>query len=293
MPAQPARLSSTAVPGAARIDKPAGRGVRQAATVVVLREGAGGRPELLLLRRHRRSGFAADAWVFPGGVVDADDRTLASDRWRGIDPAALAERFRADPQDVLGFHVGAARETFEESGLLLASHRDGRDAGVVVAAVRRAREALAERTAHAGAFAQWLRAERLVLDLDRLTYLSRWVTPTAEPRRYDACFFLAPAPPGQVAAIDRVETTDQRWTTPAAALDEHRAGRLLLMYPTVRTLADLTAHDTVDGAIAAASAQPAVRSVLPHAEVDATGRVTRIVHPDEPEYPHARYETVP
>jgi 8-oxo-dGTP pyrophosphatase MutT (NUDIX family) len=88
---------------------------RKAATVVVLREGTAG-PEALLLRRHSGSGFAADAWVFPGGVVDVADRTLGSARWRGVDPQGLAGRFGEPREVVLGLHVAAARETFEEPG---------------------------------------------------------------------------------------------------------------------------------------------------------------------------------
>lgn len=65
---------------------------RDAATVMVVRPGSGHDVEVLLLRRHARSGFAADAWVFPGGAVDPADGALPRQRWTGIEPAALGDR---------------------------------------------------------------------------------------------------------------------------------------------------------------------------------------------------------
>lgn len=262
--------------------------VRPAATVLLLRSGAAP-VEILLLRRSGSSSFAADAWVFPGGVVDESDRHLPAGLWGGIDPAALTQRFAADEATVLGFHVSAVRETFEEAGVLLARPRyagvkagagaDGEHRRVELnPQLRRLRAALA-----AGRLdlAGWLTQRRLVLDLGCLTYLSRWVTPVAQPRRYDTCFFVARAPVGQIVAHDRAETTGQRWLPAATALDEHEAGRLELMHPTVRTLQALAVHDSVDAVITAAAAQAHVRSILPHAEVDADGRVVSIVDPDE------------
>ena len=262
--------------------------VRPAATVLLLRSGEAP-VEILLLRRSSSSRFAADAWVFPGGVVDESDRRLPSGLWEGIDPATLTERFAADEATVLGFHVTAVRETFEEAGVLLARPRQagagaGADGGRRRAELehdperRRLRAALA-----AGRIdlARWLTERRILLDLGCLTYHSRWVTPVAQPRRYDTCFFVARAPAGQVVAHDRAETTGQRWLPAAAALDEHEGGRLQLMHPTVRTLQALAVHDSVDAVITAAATQAQVRSVLPSAELDADGRVVRIVDPDE------------
>lgn len=262
---------------------------RPAATVLVLRDAADG-PQVLMLRRHARSGFAGDAWVFPGGTVDAADRVLPADRWQGIDPAALAERFAVPPELVLGFHVAAVRETFEEAGILLGRHADGRAPAVGTPTARRARSALADRADPLG-WQAWLAAEDLVCNLGGLTYLSRWVTPLQEPRRYDTAFFLAPAPVGQVAAHDAVETTGQRWTTPRAALAAHRDGVLHLIYPTIRTLEALEAVPTVADALATAAAQPAVRSLRPHIEHGPDG--VRILHPDDPAYPRAADGGVP
>jgi hypothetical protein len=198
---------------------------------------------------------------------------------------ALAARFTEPADLVLGFHVAAVRETFEESGLLLATHGDGRVPDVAQPDVVDMRERLGDRDQEAD-WGAWLDAADLVLDLDRLTYFSRWVTPRVEGRRYDAAFFVASAPAGQIPAHDEMEVTSQR-STAAAALDAYRAGELHLIYPTVRTLEELAGFDCAAAIVAHAEQQQEVRSILPHVEVHDDG--WRILHPDEPGYPHELY----
>jgi 8-oxo-dGTP pyrophosphatase MutT (NUDIX family) len=251
---------------------------RPAATVVLARDGGGG-VETLLLRRSARSRFASGAWVFPGGVLDPGDAALPGRLWRGISPEAAADRFAASPQQVLALHVAAVRETFEESGLLLARDRHGEPVDPAAAAALRPRAG----SGSLEAFASVLDRSGFIADLGALVYLSRWITPLVEPRRYDARFFLARAPCDQVAGADAVETTDQRWVRPAAALCLQRAGDLRLMFPTLRTLRWLSAWPDVDSALAAAAAQPLVPAILPEAIVDGAGRVVALRHPDEAE----------
>lgn len=251
--------------------------VRDAATVVILRPGAtGGAPEVLLLRRHTRAGFAADAWVFPGGVVDAADRTLSPARWTGVDPEALAARTGVAPDLVVGQHVAAVREAFEESGLLLALHGDGSPVALDEPWVAPLRAALNDRQADAAAFADALAEHDVVLDLGRLTYHSRWITPVGEPRRYDTAFFLARAPHGQLAAHDRGEITGQRWITARDALQAQRHGLLHVIYPTIRTLEALAEHGSLDQLEAVARAQERIELRRPVLVVDADGRPLRL-----------------
>lgn len=252
---------------------------RRAATVVLLRESGEGL-EVLMLRRHAAVEFAGDAWVFPGGTVEEADRGLPPERWRGIDPAALAPRFGDPARDVLGLHVAAVRETFEEAGLLLGVFppRGGR-ASALPAGLAEARAASASGDPDAaGGFHAWLEAGGLVLDLGLLTYLSRWVTPPAYRKRFDAAFFLAPAPPNQVAGHDRVETTDGRWLRPAAALEAWEAGRFAMMHPTRRTLAWLAGCGGAAAAVERARAQPRVVPIRPRARRQRDGTV-RLVDP--------------
>ncbi|HEY8340606.1 MAG TPA: NUDIX domain-containing protein [Egibacteraceae bacterium] len=252
---------------------------RPAATVVLLRDGDDG-PEVCLLRRHARSGFMPDAWVFPGGTVDPADRRLPRRAWTGYRPAADAARFGGDAHLALGLRVAAVRETFEEAGILLGRHRDGSPLTPEELASPRAQAAR-----HGGDFVGWLLAAGIVLDLGALRYWRRWVTPTSEPRRYDTAFFLARAPHGQEAAHDAEEAIDLRWIRPAVAVAEADAGRLTLAFPTRRTLRELAAVTDVDRLLASVGDGP-VRAVQPHVLHRADGTVT-ILHPDDPGFPEA------
>lgn len=263
--------------------------LRDSATVMLLRPVRGGPPELLLLRRHARSGFAASAWVFPGGVVDAADRTLDPAHWEGVDLAAMAPVVGQEPEGTLGLYVAAVRETFEEAGLLLARKADGGAVDLTDPQVVALRDALAARSARPGDFAGWLVSSGIVLDLGLLTPFSRWRTPAQEPKRYDTIFFLARAPQGQVAGADLVETTESRWVPAAQAL---AADDLPLIYPTIRTLEELASFDSTEALLTAAAGRRELRPVQPHIEVDGEGRYVRILHPDEPDYPHHLYTDV-
>ena len=220
---------------------------RDAATVLVLRDAAGGGFEVFMVRRHGKSGFMAGAHVFPGGKLDDADRdpallTRALGRSAEECAAALGED---DAPTAAGLFAAAIRETFEEAWVLLAE-------GVEPAerpALHAAREALqrGERTLLSVAEELDLRPR-----FDALVPQARWITPVVEPRRYDTRFFLADAPPAQEAAHDRRETTAGEWLGPGAALDAEREGRISLPPPTYRTLQWLAEFDTADAALAAA-----------------------------------------
>lgn len=263
------------------------KAIRDAATVLILRDTDEGL-QTLMLRRHGRSGFAADMWVFPGGVVDSADARLPAQRWTGLDPEALTHRFGTTADRVLAFHVAAVRETFEEAGLLLAHHADGRRPDLTDPALLRLRQDMADRDTDVD-FNGWLAERDLVLDLGELTYLSHWLTPTVEPRRYDTRFFVARQPAAQDAGHDRLEITDQRWIGPAAALDEYSAGRMALIYPTIKTLQSLADHAAVDDVVRWADHQSAIERILPHAVLDADGTLVKILHPAHPDYPAHLY----
>src|SRR5437764_4514985 len=147
--------------------------VQPAATVMLVRDG-GGSLEVLMLRRHPESVFAADAWVFPGGRVDAGDRSGAP---IAIGPSdAEASATLGLPSGGLAYWVAAARECFEEAGILLARHPDSGawlEACTELAAARLARY---RRDVHAGitTLGAVLEAEGLVLDLSGVHYVSHW-----------------------------------------------------------------------------------------------------------------------
>jgi 8-oxo-dGTP pyrophosphatase MutT (NUDIX family) len=221
---------------------------RPAATVLLLRDGPDAL-EVFLQRRVRGMAFAGGMTVFPGGGVDAADRPdpLA---WHGPDPRWWARRF-GYAVDVAGAVVVAAvRETFEECGVLLAGP------GTVDA---QARDDLVARRRTLG---DVLVGAGLALRTDLLAPWTRWVTPEAEPRRYDTAFFVARLPDGQEADARTTEAVEATWWSPAEALAGADRGTLRLMPPTRHTLAEIAGYPDVAAVMDAARERP-VRTYRP------------------------------
>jgi 8-oxo-dGTP pyrophosphatase MutT (NUDIX family) len=217
---------------------------RPAATVVLLREG-GAAPEALLLRRHRRSGFAADAWVFPGGVVDAADRDPAlAERLDGPTPAEWAARLGlSDPAEAQGYVAAALREAFEETGILL-----GRWDGVGNVHTDAAGSLEVARRALLGGVLgihEVVVGNGVHLSGDELLYVAHWITPEPEPRRYDTRFFAARVSADAECVVHEAELTDALWMPPTEAVARFHAGELKMLPPTVRTLARLAEFRTL------------------------------------------------
>ncbi|MFI6506097.1 NUDIX hydrolase [Streptosporangium sp. NPDC050855] len=240
---------------------------RDAATVVVLREGAAG-PETYMLRRKASMAFAAGAYVFPGGSVDPRDTDHAI-AWSGPSPADWGEIFRADERTARGLVCAAVRETFEESGVLLA----GPSAESVVADTT-GDDWESDRLALIGrslSFADFLAGRELVLRSDLLRPWAHWITPEVETRRFDTRFFVAALPPGQRTRDVGGEADQVAWLRPADALDRARAGEIFLMPPTHRTLTELSAYEKVPEVLAAGRE---IVTIMPRiAEVDGEMRI--------------------
>jgi 8-oxo-dGTP pyrophosphatase MutT (NUDIX family) len=258
---------------------------RDAATVMLLRPAAFGEAdgldggaslEVYMLRRKSSMAFAPGAQVFPGGSVDprdADEHVA----WAGPDPAEWGRVFDAPPQQAAALVCAAVRETFEESGVLLA----GPSAGAVVADTTGAdweadRLALLDRSL---SLAELLARRGLVLRSDLLRPWSRWITPVIEERRFDARFFAAALPPQQRTRDVGGEAAEVAWVSPADAIAMGRRGEILLWPPTAVSLAELAAC----GDVAAALRPRTIRPVLPEASV-AEGAVWLTI-PADLEYP--------
>jgi 8-oxo-dGTP pyrophosphatase MutT (NUDIX family) len=213
--------------------------VRDAATVIVGRDTSEGL-EVFMVRRHSGAAFLPDRYVFPGGRVDDADRDEAQRRLRGsagdVDPA---------------YAMTAARETFEEVGLLFAGSPVDLDA---LAGLRR------EMNAGALTFGDVLERLDTVVDASQLRYFSRWVTPKSEhaTRRFDARFFVARAPEDQVAEADAGEVSDGRWFAPGEALAAHARGEINLIFPTIKHLERIAPYRTVEDVLAFAAAKTIV-----------------------------------
>jgi 8-oxo-dGTP pyrophosphatase MutT (NUDIX family) len=210
-----------------------------------------------MVQRHHRIDFARGALVFPGGKVDAGDGDAGlRSRVAGaeaLEPAALALR------------IAGVRETFEECGVLLARGR-GEPALLsearVVALEGRYRARLLGGELGIGAIAE---REDLELAADLLVPFAHWITPEGAPRRFDTHFYLVEAPQDQVAAHDGSESVDSVWIEPGRALEEGRAGRRTVVFPTRLNLRKLARSRSVQEALERARREPVV-TVLPRIE---------------------------
>jgi recombination protein RecT len=207
---------------------------KPAATAVLVRDGNDG-PEILLLKRHRSSGFVPGAYVFPGGRVDPGD-----------DDPALLELLGPVPRGAEAkYWLAVVREVFEETGVLLARSGDGAVCRDATADARLAewRSALLDDGA---VLLDLLRDIGAAPDISRMVYCSHWITPVAEPKRYDTRFFLAELPAGCNESIDAREMSDAVWFTATEALKRFQTGELPMVFPTVKTLQLLEPYESVD-----------------------------------------------
>lgn len=246
---------------------------KDAATVMLVRDTASGL-EVFLQRRVKGMPFAGGMTVFPGGGVDQRDADTSL-AWHGPGAEWWAERFFCDVSLARALVCAAVRETFEESGVLLA----GPDEHSVVADVRPfagAREQLVNRELSLAGF---LAEAGLVLRADLLRPWANWLTPEQETRRFDTRFFLARLPEGQLADGDTSEAADTRWQRPGDALDDWKAGRAGLLPPTWTTLAELEECATVAEAM---GVEREITMLMPKVARD--GDTLRIVLPGDPLY---------
>jgi len=239
---------------------------RPASTILLLRKGKSA-IEVFMMVRHYQIEFASGALVFPGGSVDPGDRDIVGD-------PALCD---ADGSDAatLQFRVAAIRETFEESGILLARPRGAQD---LIAASRAAAIADAHRVSLCEgktSFREILASNELIPAVDRLAHYAHWITPEGQPKRFDTHFFLAKAPPEQVGTHDGRESTDSIWVSPQEALDGGQSGRFILPFPTTRNLIKLAKQPGVEAALEDARRSRVV-TVMPVVTKDGDKRRLRI-----------------
>jgi 8-oxo-dGTP pyrophosphatase MutT (NUDIX family) len=247
---------------------------------MLLRDSVAG-PEVLLLERHAKSEFLPDAYVFPGGRVDEEDHALGA-RVAGVTPEQAAAALRTvAPELALGFFVAAIRETYEESGLLLARRRGSPDLLDAASSESLAHHRLGVQSGEQS-FRDLVLAEDLELAADRLAAHAHWITPEDSPRRFDTIFFAAESPAGQQAGHDGVELTAHVWVRPERGLAEYRAGRRQMILPTWANLETLLGFTCAKDALAA-SRRRALVPILP--VLKETGGKRRIEIPADAGYP--------
>jgi 8-oxo-dGTP pyrophosphatase MutT (NUDIX family) len=228
--------------------------VRDASTVVLLRDGDGG-VEAWLLTRVRQMAFAAGMSVFPGGRVEASDADVP---WAGTPAADFARRLGCSEAIARALVGAAVRETFEETGVLLSM--PGAD-------LRAARHDVESGRV---SFAGLLREHGLAVDALAVRPWARWITPEGEPRRYDTRFFVAALPPGAVAEDVTSESSVAGWVRVADAIAQYERGERPMFPPTIDTLRSISALPSVSDVLAAA-AERSVDAVRPLLGADEAG----------------------
>lgn len=218
--------------------------LRNAATVLLLRDTANG-IEVLMTRRSMTASFAPGAYVFPGGGIDAADGAAHDYSTR-----------RATQSDLhLTQAIAAIRESFEELGVLLAKHADGRH-------VNTADIAALDRKAP---FAAQCQARGLTLAGADVFVLAHWVTDRDLPRRFDVPFLVARMPEGQEPVADESEQFEPEWIRPADALARHATGKFFIIFPTIRSLERLQHHATVNAVLQACASEKPLWTSCPRA----------------------------
>jgi 8-oxo-dGTP pyrophosphatase MutT (NUDIX family) len=225
--------------------------LREAASVILLRRAQPGF-EVFLLRRHKRASFMASAFVFPGGAAEPGEEA----------------------------RTAAARELFEEAGVLLARVDPERDTETLELPIQ---AKLRHRILGGAEAAATIAAAGLAWSTETLVPWAHWITPSIEPKRFSARFFVCELPSGQTPSFDDVETVEELWVRPSDAVE--RAGPLQLPPPQLRTLWELAQLDTIEQVLAAGRARSdEPHPIMPRLRTIEPGAPPCLLLPWDPEY---------
>jgi 8-oxo-dGTP pyrophosphatase MutT (NUDIX family) len=258
---------------------------KNAATVILLREQEPDGFDAFLLKRHEKSSFMGGNYVYPGGRVDRNDgsvETRSLSKGMTLEEAIKIFGGVFSPEESFAHWIAAIRELFEEAGVLLAYDHKGD-----LLQIRNREER--EKFLHYRellqkdeiSFSEMAQKENLLFALDQLHYYAHWVTPEAQPKRFDTRFFLARCPSGQEASPDQKETTAGIWIAPRKALEENRKGDVILSPPTLKTLEDLSRFKTREDIFHSLKKED-IRPVLPI--LTRISDTPLIIFPWDPEY---------
>lgn len=260
--------------------------IRPAATVMLIRDRTAAAFEVFMLQRTLSAAFAKGMYVFPGGRVDVgDSEDELEDLCDGLSDEEASSLLQV-PTGGLAYWVAAIRECFEEAGVLLARHNSSQeilcfDNPDVVAKFAQARQQIYEGTL---TLVQLCVRENLHLITDSIHYVSHWITPLGESRRFDTRFFVARAPHAQEPLHDDGETIASLWVTPGDALTRRERGELAMIPPTIKNLEFLADHQTTTDVLDAASKIGVPTTILPRLQTDEDGKVIGILLPGQPGY---------
>jgi 8-oxo-dGTP pyrophosphatase MutT (NUDIX family) len=266
---------------------PAAVPIRAAATVMLVRDHPINGLEVFMLQRTLAAVFAKGMYVFPGGRVDANDNEEQLEAiCDGLDDEEASALLQI-PNGGLSYWVAAIRECFEEAGVLLARPTDGSELvrfDTDVALQNRFNAARHEIHDGMMSLVELCSTENLRLVTDNIHYVSHWITPLGEPRRFDTRFFIARAPEAQEPLHDDNETIASLWVSPIEALERHARGDLAMIPPTTSNLQFLAPHGTTTDALNAAKKIGTPTAILPKLKTDAEGKVIGIAMPGDADY---------
>ncbi len=261
---------------------------KKAATVILVRHSESAGWKVFLARRHHKQSFMAGAYVFPGGQVENYDKSpeLGSyiTKSPNFNPARILQENELLEEEALSFFIAAIRETFEEVGILLGGSPSGDFVSFHDKNIR-ARYSEHRRRLYASeiTLGDIAREESIVFYPDILVPYAHWITPEFEKMRFDTRFFLAKLPPEQRPVADAMELTESLWVTPKIALEKHCKKEIMLMPPTLKTIEELSAFESIE-ALFAATANKEIYPILPQL----CGNF--ILLPHDPEYSIAEYK---
>ena len=222
-----------------------------------------------MVKRHHQIDFASGALVFPGGKTHAGDHDPAWE-WRTLGWGESLPDQRA-------LRIAAVREAYEETGILLARHPDQ----APFRGDERAGAARPEIAADRRSFLDLATELDVHLDLGALSVFARWITPSMMPKRFDTWFYVAAAPPDQLALCDGWETVDAEWIEPKEALRLADIGERKVIFPTLMNLRLLAEASDSEDAVVRAQARKLV-TVEPKLTDGPNGRM--LVIPDDAGY---------
>ena len=260
--------------------------VKPAATVLLVRDADAGGVEVFMLRRTFNAAFASGMFVFPGGKVDdVDGVDEIAELCDGLTDAH-ASALLGIANGGLAYWVACIRECFEEAGVLLARHETTGDVVRFDDDETAQRFEVERENIHDGSVAllDLCKREGLRLTTDDIHYVSHWITPMGEKRRFDTRFFIARAPQAQEPLHDDGETIESFWISPQEAIERAHEKDLMLMPPTKANIEFLLPFKTADEVLEAAAQVGMPQTILPKLKIDSDGRVVGIAMPGDPEY---------
>lgn len=196
---------------------------KPASTVVLVDE----KLNVFLTKRPKTMKFLGGFYVFPGGGMDEIDTKTKEKIFTGRLPDDLINK---------GYYIAAARELFEEVGILLGETSEGTSKLLTTAQIDAYREQLLSGDI---TFAHVLESEQLLFNFNSLQYFGQITTPKMSPIRYDTKFFLAQIPKGQTPHLNNQEVDEAFWVSPEEGLRLYENKKLLLAPPTVVVIESL------------------------------------------------------